>query len=398
MNMKWDLEPAKKILKTFLADRDDVKAIRQGISAPSPALAFRVEDRSPIFDSSVFTPNPDSFWEKDDAYGLLCADPGFWRRIINYRYHTPCRSVPEYYSQPALPVYQQWRGEEKEVFYRKCVMIPEPVKEETLIAYLQRLERAVTDGNESRDVWIESLRSFLQFLRDDTELDQKGPLEVLFPSKEGCKGMEMRKDYTHKFEEGAVKEVERGVILRRIENTVYPIDVLAAAEIVQNLIHAVLEGRPNAQRSALEALAFAWLCLAVGFRRGVTRENLVFSVAVDQLYYFAQTDVDEYLKPTHFINVNSLFGPVDVPISRTLYDLLLALPRNTNSQQVFSMDLETVLRTFRKAVKRSKRAQNLGPITFLTFMSSPHEAIGHRAFLAQKFSRFKKLSPTKQSE
>ena len=225
-----------------------------------------------------------------------------------------------------------------------------------------------------------------------------GPLEMLFPSKEGCKGMEIRKDYTHKLEGGDVKQVERRVILRRIEDIVYPIDILVAAEIVQNLIDRSLTGRPNSQHSAIEALAFAWLCLAVGFRRMATREELVFSVTVDQLYYSAQTDIDKYLKPTHFIKVPSLFGPVDVPGSKTLYDLLLALPRDANCQRVLNMDWATTLRTFRKAVKRSKRALDLGPITFLTFMSHPHEAIGHRAFLAQKFSKSKKLSPTKQSE
>ncbi|MBS0649799.1 MAG: hypothetical protein JSR93_01430, partial [Verrucomicrobia bacterium] len=347
--MKYDLEPARKVLKAFLAERDESKAIRQGISAPSPALAFGIEGQTPIFEASEFTMAPDSFWEKDDAYGWLCADPYFWRRIVNYSYKMPRLPIPEYYSQSAAPVYQQWREEEKEVFHRKCVMIPEPEKEETLIAYLQRLESAVSDGNEHRDVWIESLRSFLQFLRDDTELDQKGPLEVLFPSKEGSKGMEIRQGYTHKLKGKTVKQVERRVILRRIEDTVYPIDILAAAEIVENLVDSALNGRTDSQRSTIEALAFAWLCLAVGFRRMATREELVFSVTVDQLYYFAQTDCDEYFKPTHFIKVASLFGLVDVPISKTLYELLFALPRDEDTQRVFSMDWSTILRTFRRA-------------------------------------------------
>jgi hypothetical protein len=396
--MKCDLEPAKKAIRTFLREFDGHKSMRQGISAPSLALAFNVEDQSPIFDSSQFTPAPDSFWEKEDAYGLLCADPRFWGRIVNYRYTAQSFPIPEYYSYPAAPIYQQWKAEGKEVVHRKCAQIPEPAKDVTLIQYLQQLERKFSDGNEHRDVWVESLHCFCQFLRDDMELDQKGPLEMLFPSKEGCKGMEIRKDYTHKVVKGEIKKIERRVIVRRIEDTVYPIDILAAAEIVQNLIYISLNGRPNSQHSAIEALAFAWLCLAVGFRRMATREGLVFFVTVDQLYCSSQTDVDEYFKPTYFIKVASLFGSVDVPISRTLYDLLLALPRAQNNRQIFSMDWTTILRTFRKAVKQSKRTQNLGPITFLTFMSYPHEAIGHRAFLAQKFSKPKKLSPTKQSD
>lgn len=382
--MKYDLALAKEIIKTFLAERDEIKIMRQGISAPSPVLAFRVENRSPIFDSSEFTPAPDSFWEKDDAYGFLLADPHFSRQIVDYNHKAPQPLMPEYYIQLALPIYQQWKDEEKEVCYRQCVIIPEPTEKETLIDYLQRLGHAI--GNEYRSIWIKSFRSFLQFLRDDMELDQKGPLEMLFPSKEGCKGMEIRDDFTH-------TETERRIILRRIEDTVYPVDILVAAEIIQNLIHTALKGRPNSQRSAIEALAFAWLCLAVGFRRMSTREELVFFLTLDQLTCLNQKSLDKYSSPAYFVKMSSLFGLVETPISKILYELLRALPRDASSQRVFSMDLDTILRTFRRAVKQSKRACNLGPITFLTFMSQPHEAIGHRAFLTSK-----KLSPTKQSK
>jgi len=65
------------------------------------------------------------------------------------------------------------------------------VMQRSFLVYMRRLESMVSDGNEHRDAWIESLRSFAQFLRDDMdELIPKGHLEVLFPSKEGSKGME----------------------------------------------------------------------------------------------------------------------------------------------------------------------------------------------------------------
>jgi hypothetical protein len=99
--------------------------------------------------------------------------------------------IPEYYSQPAQPVYLLWRQEEKEVFHRKYEQIPLPEDGIALSDYLQKLALAVSEGNEHRDVWIESLRSFLQFLRDDTELDQRGPLELVFPSHDSCKSMEI---------------------------------------------------------------------------------------------------------------------------------------------------------------------------------------------------------------
>lgn len=382
--MKYDLEQAKEVLRAFFAEIEKVKAIRKSISAPQPALSFTVKDKSPVFDASVFTPAPDSYWEKEDAYMWLYADAWEFRSFM----HRPKpKPIPEYYSQPALPVYQQWRQEEKEVFYKQCEQIPPPADGISLADYLQQLASFIAEENEHRDVWIESLRCFLQFLREDTELDQKGLMEILFPSKESCKGMELRKNHSLQRKGKKIETVECRSILRRIEDTVYPIDILAASEILMHLSATVLEGRPNSQRSAAEALGFAWLCHAVGCYRLVTQENLVFSAKLDSLRPLDLHQPKERLKPTYFIGIPSLFGVIDVPVSKTLYEFLLALPRDTESCLIFNMDWGTVLRTFRnKGVKQSDRALQLGQITFLTFMSQPHEAIGHRSFLKQKFS------------
>jgi len=391
--MKFDLEPAKAVLRAFLADIEELKNIRQSISAPQMATAFSVVDRTPIFDSTEFTPAPESCWQNEDAYIWLHADA--WD-FSSFMHRPKANKVPEYYQQPALPLYQQWHQEKKELFHRKCKKIPAPVGEMTLINYLQQLALTVSEKNEHRDVWIESLCSFRQFLREDTEMEQRGPLESLFPSKDSCKGMELRKGYSFERRGKKIKKVERRYILRRTEDTVYPIDILATSEIVINLAKIVLWGRPNSQRSAAEALGFAWLCLAVSSYPLTTREDIVFSTEVGSL---KSSDSKEFCKPTHFIGVNSLFGIIDVPISKTLYGFLLALPREPEESHVFTMPWETLLRTFRgKGVKLSKRARGLGQITFLTFMSHPHAAIGYRPFLAQKFSKPKKLSPTKQSE
>lgn len=206
--------------------------------------------------------------------------------------------------------------------------------------------------------------------------------------------MELRKGFLPVLEDKEIKEVERRFILRRIEDTVYPIDILAASEILINLSKTVLEGRPNSQHSAAAALGFAWLCHAVGCYRLVTRENLVFSTELSNFRSPNLNETRQWLQPTHFIGIPSLYGIVDVPVSKTIYEFLLALPRNLGSNRVFTMDWKTVLRTFRnKGVKLSERAQNLGQITFLTFMSQPHEAIGHRPS-PRKESIEEKLLPT----
>jgi hypothetical protein len=386
-NMKYDLEPAKTLLRAFLKDIEDVKPLEKLVSQPQPALSFTIKDKMPEFDASEFNfDEEDSYWLKEDSYIWLYADA---REYRSFMHRPPPNPIPEYYSQLAFPVYQQWRQQEKEVFHRSCEQIPSPTEKICLGDYLKELALLASEGNEHRDVWIESLRCFLQFLREDTDLEQKGPLEILFPSQESCKGMELRKGCELKFEEGVSNEVERRYILRRIEETVLPIDIFAASDILKHLAKTVLEGRPNSQRSAAEALGFAWLCHAVGCYRLVTREELVFSTELGNFRQPNQTKA--WFKPTHFLGVPSLYGTIDVPISKTLYAFLLALPRHPESNRIFSMDLDVVARALReKGVQLSKRAQNLGKITFLTFMSQPHHAIGHRSSLVTSRSKSRK--------
>jgi hypothetical protein len=390
----YDLDPTKKILKTFLKELEEIERIRKNMSAPQSAQSFTIKDKMPIFEETEFS--ADKYWQKEDAYIWIYAEPWTYTALM----HRPKPNrIPDYYYQAALPLYQQWRQENKELFHRNCKLIPSPLDKVSLIDYLNQLAITSSEENEHRDVWIESLRSFIQFLREDTKLDQKGPLECLFPSQESCKGMEFRKNHTLKRNGNYIKQVECRSILRRIEDTVFPVDIMVTAEILKNLSIALLEGRPNSQRSAAEALGFAWLCLAVGAYRLMTREDLVFSTEIDSFKNLNLGENKDWFNPTYFIGIQSLHGVIDVPVSKTHYEYLLALPREPGNKRIFNMDWETVLRTFRnKGVKPSSRASDLGPITFLTFMSQPHEAIGHRAFLAQKFSKGKKLSPTKQSE
>lgn len=95
----------------------------------------------------------------------------------------------------------------------------------------------------------------------------------------------------------------------------HPIDILAASEILMNLIQAVLQGSSNAQQSAAEALGFAWLCHAVGCHRLVTRENLVFASEINNFKSPSLNNPKEWFKPTHFIGIPSLCF---CPISRVL--------------------------------------------------------------------------------
>ncbi len=370
--MKYDLEPAKAVIRRFLAEIEAVKKIQESMSQPMLAASFSLKDQMPEFDVNGCMPAPDSYWEKEDAYMWLYAEAKHFRMFM----HRPkTTTTPEYFQQPALPVYLQWEDEEKEIIYRGTI-IPKPSESQTLADYLQELSLMIVEGNEHRSVWRKSLRCFLEFLRQDTDLAQQGGIEVLFPYR-----MELRKGMSLQRIGEKIQKVECHHILRRVEDAVYPIDILAASDIIKNLAETFLKGRPNSQHSAGEALAFTWVCHAVGAYRLMTREEIVFSTSITELKApDPSSEKKIFIEPEYYIGIQSLFGLIDVPISHTLHDFLKALPRDSGNTRIFSMPWRTLLRTFHeKGVQLSKKAQGLGRISFLTFMSPPHEAIGHRA-------------------
>lgn len=69
--MARDLEPIRMILSAFLDDMQEIKRIHQNISAPQMVTTFSTPDRQPIFDSTEFIPELDSFCEKENAYMSL---------------------------------------------------------------------------------------------------------------------------------------------------------------------------------------------------------------------------------------------------------------------------------------------------------------------------------------
>ncbi len=175
------------------------------------------------FDANHPIPACKSFWEKKKAYGWLYAEPWHFRALM----HRPKASIiPEYYQQPALPVYLQWQSEDREVFHRKRVMIPPPCEQITLADYIQQLALTVSEQNEHRDVWIESLRCFLQFLRDDTDLDQQGALEVIFPFK-----MELRKGYSLQRKKRIIEKKEASAYV--VSNLILTYGIMEALDIKQ---------------------------------------------------------------------------------------------------------------------------------------------------------------------
>lgn len=367
--MNFELEPVKEVLRSFLTDIKNVEKIKQNISAPINT-PFNIKDRIPDFREIAFALAPDNFWIEDNAYTWIYAEAWHYRSLMLQPQNN---RLPEYYLQPALPLYQKWYDLEKDIVYCGCT-IPVP-GDINLADYLQELATCVEEKNEKRAVWIKSLKSFVQYIREDIPLEFQGTLNGIFPYK-----MEIRRGHTLQYIKDELENVEHSYILRNIEDPVYPIDILAASDILQNLATVVLEGRPNSQHNAAEALGFAWLCHAVGSARLTTRENIVYETPLTAFKVVDPINLKNPFQSKYIVNIKTLYGVKDIPISKTLYNFLISLPRSPGSVCVFSKPISTLLRTlYNKGVKKSDRARSLGKITFLTFMSQATHVIGHRS-------------------
>jgi hypothetical protein len=377
---QYDLQPIKDILRTFLVEIEAVKKLRQSVSE-SIIPPFTMQDRLPDFSRIEFQPAADSFWEKDNAYMWIYAEAWHYRSLMQ---HPKINRMAEYYRQPTQPLYQQWLDLQKEVIYRGEI-IPPP-GEASLGDYLLQLASMIMEKNEKRAIWNKSRCSFVEFLRKKTPLALQGNLESILPRK-----MQVFHDYSFQHTDQDIQQVDRSFILRRIDDAIYPIDIWASAEILQNLARVALEGRPNSQHTALEALAFAWICHAIGFSRLMTREKIIHASPL--LLKCVDPAVPKtYFQPKYYSTLQTLFGPIDTPISKMLHDFLLALPRVPGNTRIFTKPYSMLLRTlYDKGINTSERLRNLGKITFLTFMSQSHEVFNYR------HSPMKKLTNPKQN-
>jgi hypothetical protein len=223
------------------------------------------------------------------------------------------RPLPSFHSELIQPLFKQWLGKVLDVQNIPNYRIPDPLDGEKVHEYLTRLQSILIHEKERRKIWWHSLRSFTKFLRDQAQnqIEQLGELDAIFPE-----------DMTIYFD----------TIIRKVPITLYPIDIWATADILKILAHFVLEGRPNSQESAAQALGLAWICLANGNARFMTRLELLHEIHPSSVKEVKQ---DDLFTPNHWLNIRTLFGKIDAPISKTLHDYLLALPK-TNPHYIFS--------------------------------------------------------------
>ena len=308
----------------------------------------------------------------------------------------PCadKSTPEVYQELASGHYDRWIGEEKDITLFPQYIIKPPEEGESLCHYLLALHREAQKRRPKALLW-QSLRSFAESLRHNIPLNEQGFLDCLFPREMGfCENQ----------------------IIRKVPITLFPIDVLAVSQILENLVNTILFGRPNAQRAAAEALGFIWICLT-GSRSNILSplENLyaidltaLEKNAVEERQSASSKKLHDEISPTsqeRAVNVQglsssrldslriedfkcclslpSLHGTVRCQISTYMHDYLVSLPRSGGAADspIFSSDMRVLRRALDKAVASSpSELQGLERITFLTFIKFPHEAFGCRAY------------------
>nr|BDD45848.1 hypothetical protein 2 [bacterium] len=305
------------------------------IQAIIHTLQNEIEARKKIVDTLE---DSASYWEKERAYAWIHATPH-----PNNQVAPPSFQVPPFYQQSALTFYNDWMEKELDIQIFPRYIIPVPPNTESLIDYLRRLHTTVVKAKEKRTIWRKSLSRFLYFLRTQLPLSLQGHLDILFPKK-----MKFSSD----------------IIIQRTIVTLKPIDIFITEDILQNLAYTALEGRPNARKSAIQTLGFAWLSLACSYSKAITNYPILYNLRSNAL-------------KNNVIQIETLFGFVEIPLSPLLFHYLKTLSCE-NGSRLFSMPLETLHRTFHRIVACSSKAQNIGPISFQTLLQGPHEMIGYR--------------------
>ena len=100
--MKSDLEPAKNVLRSFLAGIEAAREMQCCISAPTLATSFSAKDRMPGFNTNEFVPQSDASLEKAKAYMWLFTELRHYRTLMH---SLKLAQVPEYYQQSAPGIY-----------------------------------------------------------------------------------------------------------------------------------------------------------------------------------------------------------------------------------------------------------------------------------------------------
>lgn len=315
-------------------------------------------------------------WEKDEAYSWIFLETNylfFWGLSDKSNRNQLALTYPNYPDcllQPAESIYLQWGMQEKKIGdYRAITVlikeihkykrygIPPPEVGESLIVYVKRLKRLVSEETISKKIWRESLGCFLEFVRISIPQEHLGFIDVIFP--------EDRAFYSNS-------------IIRLISKEKFPTNIIFTAQILKNLSEEMLWGDARSQFSAAGALAFSWLCL--------TAARLQLPTTIKLLHTFDCTSLTKEKCPERIalpecytLKIPTFFGDIRVEISKLLFNYLRILAKNIQTNRSFFCSSQrSIERAFDRAVNKLPLRAEEGEITFTTLTSWPNEVLHHR--------------------
>ena len=290
------------------------------------------------------------FIKKKEAYCWIHATDDYSELLSQESYN---KNLPSLFHENALKYYDKWFPSANDLKIRRNI-IEYPNPKDKIIDYFAKLS-AKSLSKDKQNKWWESLNSFVHFLRKSLNFDDRGYLNSIFPEK---------------------MEVRHKRVIRIIPKTLYPIDIFAVSEIIQALIDKVLNGRSNSRRSAAEALGFTWLCLAFSWLYVPTYEENLHQISTEDLF---RSELEIGINK-EYVNILTLFGDVKIPVSKELYEYLLALAiaHEPANKLVFKQSMFSLRRSFDSVLQSIPSISKLGKITFLTLTHPPHEVIGRR--------------------
>ena len=330
--MNSQLDPLKDTLHNFLSQMKRKEEIWKSLG---PSIAS-----TPGFGDENIDP-----WPRKEACCWIFAD--LYDHFPKFDRTPPTVQAAKEFAES---YYDEWLELQLDIQDYTKRIIPRPNSKETLEAYLERISSEMKIKKGRRSSKIRSLRSFTAYLREELPLVERGLIEEIFPE-------EMRVDRN------------AGKISRISPVTAYPIDIYLVAQILQGLAREFLEGRPNAQLVAAEALGIAWICLTSARRRLPTQFNLISLIPISCLIHSQSS-----------LAIPTLYGRSIMPISSTINQYVNGLKNigPSNRLGLFQSEPRSLRRVLDKVVEALPSAANAGKITFLTLLSFPHPAIGQR--------------------
>ena len=359
-------------------------------------LLFRnelIEQTNQIQDHSVTINKRDPItpWERGEAYSWIFLETDYetFRISSEQIMRSPHLAYPEALLKPAEKYYSKWGMKTiktaygcpattisiKEIHKYKTYGIPQPTPEESLIAYIKRLEELCTEETYSKKTWKESLACFLEYIKTNISTDCVGFIDSIFPED---------------------RTLYDGKIIRLVPKKKFSTNIIFVADILKNLSQEFLQGDPRAQHSAAETLAFALLCLTSARLRLPTEIKLLYE------FDYLSLHSEEPLQPSpfskrYFLKVPTLFGAVPAEISKTHFNYFFILSQINRQAGIknrfFKVSERCLGETFNKAVSKLKLPPKHGEITLSTLTSWPHEVMHHRTQIDNKRYKAKTKSP-----